>query len=305
MNLVSLSPKPFRFTGRRAGTIVRQSGLGEVAFDSLLGSFLIQLDLGTVCWYEAATLLEFNFFWLLLCHAWRVWSNSQVFLFGKWTFSMDEIRTPKQHRCWWKLRGWTSGFETSANFVEEQKPGRPGKQIRERSLFKGRARGVNLTDTVVVGLSVIDASGAFAILCWGVFPKTLRNMWVAVSIINICLPSLAVVWTWEGVFLFTENHSVRLISFCGRTKGETLMFFWVANWWQWLNLGTGQVFFLKWGCASVGWIDWPDTYCVSIDKVVLTFRWCIEVSFRREIRFCAGLSSWASMSPQMWATKET
>eukprot|EP00434_Breviolum_minutum_P036356 symbB.v1.2.032211.t1/scaffold3835.1/size49521/2 len=41
-----------------------------------------------------------------------------------------------------------SGFETSANFVEEQKP--------------------------------------------GVFPKTLRNMWVAVSIINICLPSLAV-----------------------------------------------------------------------------------------------------------------
>ena len=170
--------------------------------------------------------------------------------------------------------------------------------VRKRSLFKGRVRGVNLTDAVVVGLSVIDASGAFAILCWGVFPKTLRNMWVAVSIINICLPSLAVVWTWEGVFLFTENHSVLLISFCGRTKGETLMFFWVANWWQWLNLGTGQVFFLKWGCASVGWIDWPDTYCVSIDKVMLTFRWCIEVSFRREIRFCAGLSSWASMSPR-------
>eukprot|EP00438_Fugacium_kawagutii_P019623 Skav232796 [mRNA] locus=scaffold614:296542:305254:+ [translate_table: standard] len=42
-----------------------------------------------------------------------------------------------------------SGFETSANFVEEQKPG-----------------------------------------C--VFPKTLRNMWVAVSIINVTLPSLAV-----------------------------------------------------------------------------------------------------------------
>lgn len=41
-----------------------------------------------------------------------------------------------------------SGFETSANFVEEQKP--------------------------------------------GVFPKTLRNMWVAVSIINCVLPSLAV-----------------------------------------------------------------------------------------------------------------
>ncbi|CAJ1375440.1 unnamed protein product [Effrenium voratum] len=41
-----------------------------------------------------------------------------------------------------------SGFETSANFVEEQKP--------------------------------------------GVFPKTLRNMWVSVSIINVVLPSLAV-----------------------------------------------------------------------------------------------------------------
>ena len=26
----------------------------------------------------------------------------------------------------------------------------------------------------------------------GVFPKTLRNMWVAVSIINVLLPSLAV-----------------------------------------------------------------------------------------------------------------
>jgi len=41
-----------------------------------------------------------------------------------------------------------SGFETSANFVEEQKP--------------------------------------------GVFPKTLRNMWMSVSVINVVLPSLAV-----------------------------------------------------------------------------------------------------------------
>jgi len=41
-----------------------------------------------------------------------------------------------------------SGFETSANFVEEQKP--------------------------------------------GVFPKTLTNMWISVSIINIMLPSLAI-----------------------------------------------------------------------------------------------------------------
>eukprot|EP00931_Biecheleriopsis_adriatica_P119342 TRINITY_DN9457_c0_g1_i2.p1 TRINITY_DN9457_c0_g1~~TRINITY_DN9457_c0_g1_i2.p1 ORF type:complete len:748 (-),score=117.40 TRINITY_DN9457_c0_g1_i2:221-2464(-) len=41
-----------------------------------------------------------------------------------------------------------SGFETSANFVEEQKP--------------------------------------------GVFPKTLTNMWVSVSVINIVLPSLAI-----------------------------------------------------------------------------------------------------------------
>jgi len=41
-----------------------------------------------------------------------------------------------------------SGFETSANFVEEQKP--------------------------------------------GVFPKTLTNMWLSVSVINICIPSLAI-----------------------------------------------------------------------------------------------------------------
>jgi len=41
-----------------------------------------------------------------------------------------------------------SGFETSANFVEEQRP--------------------------------------------GVFPKTLTNMWISVSFINICLPTLAI-----------------------------------------------------------------------------------------------------------------
>ena len=115
-----------------------------------------------------------------------------------------------------------SGFETSANFVEEQKPGRPGKQIRERSLFKGRARGVNLTDTVVVGLSVIDARLSLRDSLLRSFPED-ASQYVGGCLYHQYLPTkLGCGVDLRRSFSFHRKSQCCVVKFCGRTKGETL-----------------------------------------------------------------------------------
>ena len=125
------------------------------------------------------------------------------------------------------------GFETSANFVEEQKPGQFGQPV---PLF--------VTRPCYVWEWTRSA-------CVGVFPKTLRNMWVAVSFINIILPSLAVVdisASTECCDTYIVLH-LEVSSLAGRVMQR--------------------------GRASIGWLDWSGTWrtCIAGPSTKLTKTW--------------------------------
>ena len=106
---------------------------------------------------EAATFLEFNLFWLFLCNAWGVWLCTQnISSFCKHSSSAE--------RCL---------FGAHLRFWDISKLCRRAKARSDWGVGQSHMKYETTS-------------------CAGVFPKTLRNMWVAVSFINIILPSLAV-----------------------------------------------------------------------------------------------------------------
>lgn len=141
-------------------------------------------------------------------------------------------------------------------------------------------------------------------------------MWVAVSIINCVLPSLAVVRTWAQSICDTRHFkncpkaSEVLMSqkcfrlfwlfLCGHLHAFAIVFRLAL-----LESDTPQ----RWGCAPVGWTHRSDTYSVpvgaSIWIILNLLQTCRHgpawdcVSMRWQIRVCSGLSSWESLSPRI------